>query len=656
MKQSLNTLQTLKSDYEFLLNFTKVISEEIILDNLLGVFLNGALKNAGADKGLLILKSKDDLFIDAKTTSEQQEADLTHIPLDSWDEYSITAVQYTLRTKKPLLIQCSDKPVQFMYDRYLKKYDSISVLIIPILYQGDLLGLLYLENKLVRNAFTEKTVRTLSLISSQAAISIKNARLYLELKKSEEKHRYIIENAIDGIYRITVKGKLLSTNPSLASILGYSETSELLKSVRDFRTQVFADHEEWKEFEKILFQEEKIKGMETQFLCKNGNMLWVFINARLVSKFESGEYVIEGFVKDVNERKLAELGKDRMEKALKESFNEIKVLKDRLQEENIYLRDEIRTTHNFDEIIGQSDAFRKVLENIEMVASTDASVLILGETGTGKELVARTVHNISLRRNKPLVKVNCAALPENLIESELFGHEKGAFTGAVEKKIGRFELADKGTVFLDEIGELPLGLQAKLLRVLQEGEIERLGNPRTISIDTRIIAATNRDLEKAIQNSTFREDLYYRLNVFPIVVPPLRERKKDIPLLVRFFIDTFNKKIGKSIDDIPFTVMEKLNNYHWPGNIRELENIIERSVIISRGKKLELGPWLSLKKTATQKKSFSSLRDNEKYHILNVLKSTNWKISGESGAAKILDLKRTTLEARMKKLNISRYE
>ncbi|HTI10318.1 MAG TPA: sigma 54-interacting transcriptional regulator [Puia sp.] len=336
-------------------------------------------------------------------------------------------------------------------------------------------------------------------------------------------------------------------------------------------------------------------------------------------------------------------------------LKEIESLKNRLQAENKYLQEEIKLNNNFDEIVSKSKIFHKVLQQIEQVASTDATVLVMGESGTGKELIARAIHNISLRSRKPLVKVNCATLPANLIESELFGHEKGAFTGALERKIGRFELADGGSIFLDEIGELPVELQAKLLRVLQEGEFERLGNPRTMKVNVRVIAATNRNLEQAIEKKEFREDLYYRLNVFPVLCPPLRDRKEDIPLLVKHFCQKHETKIGKKINHIPSKVMAALEQYDWPGNIRELENIIERALILSRNGTLEYGEWLPTEKRGTAKTSASSkLGEVEKNHILEVLKKTGWKVSGEKGAAKILGLNPTTLEARMKKLGIKR--
>lgn len=331
----------------------------------------------------------------------------------------------------------------------------------------------------------------------------------------------------------------------------------------------------------------------------------------------------------------------------------------RLQAQNQYLQEEIKLNHNFEEIVSKSKNFHKVLQQIEQVAATDATVLIVGESGTGKELIARAVHNISNRSKRPLVKVNCAALPANLIESELFGHERGAFTGALERKIGRFELADGGTVFLDEIGELPIELQAKLLRILQEGEFERLGNPKTFKVNVRVIAATNRNLQQAIEKKEFREDLFYRLNVFPVSTPPLRDRKEDIPLLVKHFIHKYEGRMGKKIKDVSPKVIEALVAYDWPGNIRELENLIERALILTPGDILEYGDWLPMTKIVSAggelvQQTNRTMEEVEKDHIISILKQTNWKVSGEKGAAKILGLNATTLEARMKKLGIKR--
>ena len=350
----------------------------------------------------------------------------------------------------------------------------------------------------------------------------------------------------------------------------------------------------------------------------------------------------------------------KLEKAnveLAKHLKEIEALKNQLQAENKYLQEEIKLNNNFEEIVSKSKVFHKVLQQIEQVAPTDATVLIQGESGTGKELIARAIHNISNRSKRPLVKVNCATLPANLIESELFGHETGAFTGALERKIGRFELADGGTIFLDEIGELPVELQSKLLRVLQEGEFERLGNPKTMKVNVRVIAATNRHLQTAIEKKEFREDLYYRLNVFPVHCPPLRERKEDIPILVKHFLKKHEGKMVKKISNVEARVMDALLAYDWPGNIRELENLIERAMILSPGNTLEAGDWLPKSHGVTSgngHKTMLKLEDVEKEHIIDTLKKVNWKVSGEAGAAKLLGLNPTTLEARMKKLGIKR--
>jgi len=337
------------------------------------------------------------------------------------------------------------------------------------------------------------------------------------------------------------------------------------------------------------------------------------------------------------------------------AYQEIAELKDRLTQEKVYLEDEIRSELNFEEIVGRSSALHKVLQEIETVAPTDSTVLIYGETGTGKELIARAIHNLSARGTNAFVKLNCAAIPTGLLESEMFGHEKGAFTGAVAQRIGRFELANHGTVFLDEIGEIPLELQPKLLRVLQEREFERLGSSRTLRSDARLIAATNRDLGVMVEDQKFRADLFYRLNVFPVQVPPLRERQDDIPLLVRHFVQQFARRMGKAVDTIPTETMNALVRYHWPGNIRELQNLMERAVILSSGPALKV-PLNDLQfqaGPATTRKP-ETLEASERRLILEALDASEWVISGPKGAAAALGLKRSTLQARMEKLGIRR--
>ena len=345
-----------------------------------------------------------------------------------------------------------------------------------------------------------------------------------------------------------------------------------------------------------------------------------------------------------------EMRKKAQEK-LELALEEIKALKQPLEEQNIYLKKRFQMESGFQPIIGKSEAIQYVLYRMEKVAPGDTTVLILGETGTGKELIALAIHSHSHRREQPLIKINCAALPKELIESELFGHEKGAFTGAHAQKIGKFELADGGTLFLDEIGELPLNLQAKILRAIESDEIERLGGMKTIKIDVRIITATNRNLEKEVKEGNFRKDLYYRLNVYPITLPPLRRRKEDIGLLVNYFVEILNKKIGRRVTNIPRKTLDSLIAYDWPGNVRELENILERGIILSQGRDLniELPDGSKLLKTRRQ-----TLEEVEKEAIINALSQTNGKISGNSGAASYLDINASTLRSKMKKLGIGK--
>jgi len=338
------------------------------------------------------------------------------------------------------------------------------------------------------------------------------------------------------------------------------------------------------------------------------------------------------------------------------AFEKIAQLNEKLAEERLYLESEIRTEHPFEEIIGNSSALRRALQQVEVVASTDSTVLLLGETGTGKELLARAIHDRSGRRERTFVKINCAAIPSGLLESELFGHEKGAFTGAIAQKIGRFEVANGGTLFLDEVGEIPLELQPKLLRVLQEQEFERIGSTKTIKVDVRLIAATNRDLLQMVEEHRFRDDLYYRLNVFPIHIPPLRDRPEDIPALVRYFVQRLARPMNRQVEVIPSETMETLCRYRWPGNVRELANLIERAMILSPGRTLEV-PLDEIKArrppTATEDDASTTLHSVERAHILRALEESNWVLGGPKGAAARLGMKRTTLQYRMQRLGIA---
>jgi transcriptional regulator with GAF, ATPase, and Fis domain len=400
--------------------------------------------------------------------------------------------------------------------------------------------------------------------------------------------------------------------------------------------------------EEILPQNTSFHDFEVEHTFETIGTKIMHLNARRIYGEGDQTNMILLAIEDVTER---ENYKRHLEELVEERTAEIRKLKDHLEAERAYLQEEIKLEFNHENIIGRSNEINYVFYKVEQIAATDTNVLVLGETGTGKELVARAIHSLSLRKDRALVKMNCAALPSNLIESELFGHEKGAFTDAHTKRLGRFEIANGTTLFLDEIGELPLELQPKLLQVIETGEFERLGSSDTIKVDVRIIAATNRNLEAEVRKGAFRKDLWYRLNIFPITMPPLRERREDIPLLVNYFIDKISKRLGKSINLVPVNVMDALRNYHWPGNIRELENVLERAVINSSGPKLHLVDELRKPNKALTPVN-RTLADVEREYILQVLEQTHWKVSGNGSASEILGLDRSTLRARMRKLEI----
>jgi len=451
----------------------------------------------------------------------------------------------------------------------------------------------------------------------------------------------ILQGMPELAYVFDKNGRMLLWNKNVELVLGYSKVELNHMFVGEFI--VMADREATIEIFNKVFAERKEHTIDYHLLTKSGKKL-PYIGSGSYAVVNGQECLIG---QAINTSKLKET-----EDKLKSNIDEIENLRKQLQAENIYLRKEIKNKRDFEHIIGESEPLIHALFRVEQVASMDTTVLLEGEAGTGKELFARAIHNLSNRRNKPFIRVNCATLHAGLIESELFGHEKGAFTGAIQQQIGRFELADKGTIFLDEIGELPIELQPKLLRVLQDGEFEKIGNPRTIKVDTRIIAATNRKLEEAIQQNLFRKDLYYRLKVYPISIAPLRDRISDIPLLAVDFVKRFNLKLGKCITNIPAKTIKELQSYSWPGNIRELENVIERAVIISPASNLVVE---QLKQPGfDEKDDMLPLNEYERQYIIRVLERTYWRVDGPDGAARILDMNPETLRSRMRKLEILR--
>jgi formate hydrogenlyase transcriptional activator len=537
----------------------------------------------------------------------------------------------------------------------------IRELLVPIMRGGKILAILGVGNK--PTDYTEKDVEIVSFMADVAWTLAEQKQADEALNISETRYRRLFEAAQEGTLILDAEtGQISDVNPFLVEMLGYLHEDFLGKKL--WEIGAFKDIEA----AKAAFGELQAKGYvryeDLPLETKDGRAIAVeFVsNVYLVNHHK----VIQCNIRDITERKrIAEAlqkAHNELEQRVEErtvdlrtALSEIKTMKDQLEAENIYFRQEIKMRHQFEHILGQSDGLKYILYRAEQVAPTDTTVLILGETGTGKELIAAAIHNLSPRKDRPLITVNCAALPANLMESELFGREKGAFTGADTRQVGRFEVANRSTLCLDEIGELPLEMQAKLLRAIQHKEFERLGSSQTIKVDVRIVATTNRDLEEEVRKGRFRQDLYYRLNVFPITVPPLRQRAEDIPLLVQAFVERYSRKLGKQITSIQKETMKALQDYPWPGNVRELESVIERALILCPGPVLQLADKLE-----TSSLPFSSavktLEEMEQNQILKALSQTRWRIEGKDGAAAVLGLNPSTLRARMHKLGILRPE
>jgi PAS domain S-box-containing protein len=540
---------------------------------------------------------------------------------------------------------------------------------------GKILGLLSVFDERPMPA-EQRRLYILRIFAARAAAEFVRLRAEQNLLESEASYRHLFDNAPIAYVTVGTDLRILNANRRMMEMLGYPLEELVGAQIYSFSPDTPAGKVRSEEVHRKHVAGESVSGLEVEMRRKDGQPVWIHLWMEGGRDEHGAIQPARSIAVDITARVLAE-----REQA-------------RLQEQNLYLQEEIKSVHNFEQIIGRSPALMEVLENVRRVAPTDASVLVTGETGTGKELIARAIHSNSKRRDKPLIKVNCAALPAGLVESELFGHEKGAFSGAIAKRLGRFELANGGTIFLDEIGELPAEAQVKLLRVLQEREFDRVGGGAPISVDVRIIAATNRDLFKEVQEKTFREDLYYRLNVFPIRLPPLRDRKDDIPLLVHFLMNKFGPRIGKHLDCASKQTMQQLQEYPWPGNIRELENVLERAVILSTGPMLDIAPDLlpprarfpqsegqspSTPNAVSSSKSEGTLKVEElegkpsrataqpapgqplpqldaveRDYISTVLQHTKWVITGPRGAAKILGLNPSTLRSRIKKLGITR--
>ncbi|WP_213805173.1 sigma 54-interacting transcriptional regulator [Granulicella sp. dw_53] len=639
-------------DLATVIKVSQALSGEIVLEKLIQTLMRSVVEHAGAERALLIIPQGDTRRIEAEATTSREGITVRLVgKAVTSSDLPESILKYVVRTQETVILDDALAANLFSSDSYIAQRRVRSILCLPLIKQAMVVGILHLESSTTSYAFTPDRIEVLKLLTSQAAISIENARLYTDLQASEDRLRLAIDTIPAMVWSNSADGSVKFINRRWQEYTGLLDGQALGKGwlaaihpddvagAAEIRRQGLATGTSY-EFEARI---RRADGVYRCFLVRlfplrddTGNIVgWYGSNA------------------DIEDRR-------RAEEALQIAFEEIKELKDELYRENIALKEEIEQSSMFEEIVGSSPALETVLNRVSKVAPTDSTVLITGETGTGKELIARAIHKASLRSQRPFVSVNCAAIPQALIASELFGHEKGAFTGAQQRRLGRFELADGGTVFLDEIGELPLETQIALLRVLQEREFERVGGNRLIRTDVRVITATNRDLQAAIADGTFRSDFFYRLNVFPIELPPLRERKEDIPMLVESFIDRFARKAGKKIRRIRKTTMDRLMSYSWPGNIRELQNVIERSVIICETEDFTVDEsWLDSNSDPAPQTDHPVIQIptdlSEKELIEAALAASEGRVSGPSGAAIRLNMPASTLDYKIRNLKIDKY-
>lgn len=580
---------------------------------------------------------------------------------------------YVWRTQEPLIIRDLDQDTRFPSAQKLREKGIKSVCCLPLSTVHQHLGTLNLWSETV-DAYDSLDLKFAQLVTSQIAVAVESQFYREQLAHERDRSELLLRVNNTLVSNLNLRELLQSISVSLSTVMPHEAAALTLYDEPSNELRVaafdFPDHDNPCVTGKVIPFEgnpigEAFTTRKTTLIdydsanCSgmaSGCAAPLIFRDRVLGVLAIKSTRPHAFSPDDAElfEQVANQVAIAVENAL--AYNEIETLKNKLEKEKLYLEEEIRSEYNFEEIVGSSPVLRRALQNVQTVATTGSTVLIYGETGTGKELIARAIHNLSERRERTLVKVNCAAIPTGLLESELFGHEKGAFTGAIDRRIGRFELAHQGTIFLDEVEDIPLDLQSKLLRVLQEQEFERLGSSRTLRVDVRVVAATNADLAQMVEEKKFRSDLYYRLNVFPITVPPLRERPEDIPLLVHFFANKFAQQMRRQIESVPKETMAALVAYHWPGNIRELQNLVERAVILSRGSSLEI-PLTELKqpaRTANNTNGGVKLENVERDHILKVLDDAKWVIGGPTGAAARLGLNRTTLNHRMRKLGIMR--
>jgi len=566
-------------------------------------------------------------------------------PMDA-TEYFPWCLQQLTAGKVTAVSSIEDVPAEAARDQEVWRHYGIKTSLgIPLsVGGGPVFGVLSFNTMRAERTWPEALVKQLQLVAQVFANALARKQAERELRESEAKLRMATSAAGAGLWILALDSGDVWVTPKTRELFHFSP-DEALTYESFFKVIHPEDRERVHQSVQQACQSGEHLLSEYRIVLSDGKIRWISARGQPHLSSTGEPQRLMGVSLDITEHKL-------LEEQLREQYREIEELKERLEKENFYLQEEIQLLLEHTGIVGQSLAMKRVMAQVEQVARTGSTVLIQGETGTGKELVARAIHRLSSRKDRPLVTVNCGSLPPTLIESELFGRERGAYTGALTQMIGRFEIADGSTLFLDEIGELPIEMQSKLLRVLEEGNFERLGSTKTLHVDVRIIAATNRDIVRAVRAGKFRKDLFYRLNVFPIVIPPLRERIQDLPLLVWAFVKEFQKKMGKDIERIPNEAMEALKAYSWPGNVRELRNVMEHAMIVTSGTTLQVRP--PTLDVAERSEDSWNLQELERRHILRALEETGWRVAGKKGAAEILGLKPTTLESRMKKLGIHR--
>ena len=622
-------------DLATMLKASEAISGTLELEPLLEILLGILIENAGAQTAALILETEGQSLIAARGSAEQVECFLPlSLPVEKAESLSLSVISWVKQSREHLVLDNASREERFAGDDYIRRERPKSILCAPITHQSALSGIIYMENNLVEGAFTPRRLEVIKHLSSQIAISLENARLHENLKRSEAEYRGIFENATEGIYRTSQDGRFLSANPAMAQIFGYSSPEELMASITDVGHQLYVNPERRHQFLDLIRQRRPVSDFEVEFFRKDGSTFWASLHARPIYDETGALRFIDGIISDITEQK------NRMEA---------------LHEENVRLKANIKERYRFGKIIGKSPVMQEIYELILKAAASDVGVIVYGESGTGKELVAQAIHEMSDRKENPFVPINVGGVAETLLESEFFGYKKGAFTGANTDKRGLLQLADKGTLFLDELGEIGPNLQAKLLRAIEGGGFTPVGGLKAETSDFRVIAATNKDLKQQVKKGLIREDFFYRIHIIPIHLPPLRERKEDIPLLIEHFMQ--NHPPSKNLPTITVAVMEALTSYDWPGNVRELINTMHRYLTLKKLDFLDSSlvddsktePPVPVEARETNESLDATMKRLEKLYLTRVLEDNDWQ---QSKVSALLGVDPKTLYRKIKQYHL----